>query len=260
MATIMNILLAVNPLTTAQPKIGKVWSDGLSNNAGKIDERRKESIPDEITYLSKVAEPSEQEFRKLIDAAFISRSGKNKAGINATQANKIKKAWRKYQRNWDHQFADDAKRFKDKVKAAEDTYAEKVSETTLALTGLKSLESGPARIAVYWLTGDPKARGLMRPADHEVEPSQPFNITTATQRNSLRALLFSRLVQSGMAILHANFDTTVISDMNALDNHLAQSLVDSSLGLTPFASGGVSHLDFVVENGQLFLSIKVSQI
>lgn len=260
MATTMNILLAVNPLTTAQPKIGKVWSDGLSNNAGKIDDRRKESIPDEIAYLSKIAEPAEQEFRKLLDAGFVSRKGKNKAEINRVQAFKIKKAWLKYLRNWEHQFADDAKRFKDKVKAAENTYAERVSETTLAFTGVKSLESGPARIAVYWLTGDAKARGLLRAADQEVEPSQPFNITLANQRNSLRALLLSRLVQSGMSILHANFDSAVIADVNTVDNHLAQSLIDPGLGLVPFAPGAASHLDFVVENGQLFLSVKVSQI
>ena len=230
------------------------------NNASKIDKRRKQAIPDEIAYQSKMAEPSELEFRQVIDPALVSRKGKHKAGINRTQAYKVKRAFEKYQRNWDRQFAEDAKLFKEKVRSAQDTFAKGASEIPLALTGIKSLESGPVRIAVFWLSGDSRARGLLRPADRTVEPSEPFNITTPEQRNSLRALLLARLVQSGAAILHAQLDPAVVTEMNTVDNHLAQSMVDPGLGLMPFATEALSHLDYIVENGQLFLSVKVSQV
>jgi len=264
MATKLWLVLAVNPLTEGLAKIGKVWSDGMANNAAKIDDRRKTSIPDEMTFQSKIAEPSEQEYRRVLDPAFVSRSGKHKDDINFTQAYKAKNAWKKYRRNWNHQFETVdgvvAKRFIDQVKAAEDTFAENASKISLALTGLKTLESGPVRIALYWLSGDSKAKGLLRPADRIMEPSEPFSITTVERRNSLRAILSSRLMQSGSAIMHSQFNAAVITSMNDQDNHIAQSLVDPGIGLVPFANGAESHLDYVVENGQLFLSVKVSQI
>ncbi|MBI4835037.1 MAG: hypothetical protein HY811_09510, partial [Planctomycetes bacterium] len=223
-----------------------------------------DSIPDEVTYLSKIAEPSEQAFRSVLNPAFISRSGKDLNSINITQAYKSKNAWKKYKRNWAHQFETvdgvPAKRFKDSVKAAEDTFAEKISGSTLAFTGLKSLESGPIRIAVYWLTGDPKGRGLLRQADRIIVPSEPFNITKVEQRNSLRSLVNSRLIQSGMAIMHASLSMPVITAMNTLDNSLIQGFIDPALGLESFTPGGASHLDFIKENEQLFLSVKVSQV
>lgn len=264
MATNLWIVLAVNQLTQAIPKMGTLWSNGLSNNTDKMIDRIESSIPDEITYLSKIAEPAEQEFRNLLNPAFVSRKGKTKDRINETQAYKINKAWNKYKRNRDHMFETVdgvvAKRFKDKVAASKNNYGERLSETTLSFTGIKSMESGPVRIAIYWLTGDLKARRLLRQSDRIMAPSEPFCITLPGEKNSLRMLLNSRLVQSGMAILHSRFSPAVITEMNDIDNHQAQSLVDPGLGLMPFATGANSHLDYIVENGQLFLSVKVSQI
>ncbi|MBI4834893.1 MAG: trypsin-like peptidase domain-containing protein [Planctomycetes bacterium] len=258
------IKLAINPLTTAVPQMAELWANGLSNNAGKLIDRLQAVIPDEVSYLSRLAEPAQQEYQKVLDPSFISRKGKNKAKINTTQAYKIKKAWTKYLKNLNFMFETIdgvvAKRFKDKVDSSKEAYAERLSETTLSLTGIKSLESGPARIAVYWLTGDSKAKGLMRASDEYVVPSEPFNVTTVEKRNSLRALVMSRLIQSGMAIMHSSLSKPLIDELNLLDNSLVQGMIDPALGLESFAPGGASHLDFVKENGQLFLEVKVSQV
>ncbi|MBI4835106.1 MAG: trypsin-like peptidase domain-containing protein [Planctomycetes bacterium] len=258
------IKLAVNPLTTAVPKMAELWANGLSNNADKLIDRIKTTIPDEITYLSRIAEPAEQEFRKVLDPAFISRKGKNKNRINATQAYKIKQAWARYLKNLEYMFENvdgvAAKRFKDKVQASKDAYADRLSETTLALTGVKALESGPARIAVFWLSGDSKAKGLMRAADQYVAASEPFNVTTMEKRNSLRSLLFARLIQGGITIIHAGMGMPVITEVNTLLNSLVQGMIDPMLGLESFTPGGASHVDFIKDNGQLFLEVKVSQV
>ncbi|MBI4835158.1 MAG: hypothetical protein HY811_10160 [Planctomycetes bacterium] len=260
----MHLILAINPLTQAVAKIGKIWADGLSNNAEKMDDRIKTSIPDEMTYLSKLADTSELEFRRVIDPSFTNRKGEDKNKINATQAYKIRKSYPKYQRNRTHMFETvdgvTAKRFKDRVQASQDTYAERVSETTLAFTGIKSLESGPARIVIFWLTGDPKARGLIRPADRIMAPSEPFSVTTPEKRNLLRQALSTRLIQSGMRIVHSALSGSIITEMNNVGNSVVQGYLDPSLGLESFTPGGASHLDFIKENGQLFLSVKVSQV
>ncbi|MBI4833750.1 MAG: hypothetical protein HY811_02865 [Planctomycetes bacterium] len=258
------IKLAVNPLTQAVPGIGKLWSDGLSVNAEKLIERLRAVIPDEVAYLSRIAEPAEAEYQKVLDPAFISRKGKNKNRINSTQAYKIKQAWARYLQNMNLMFETidgvPAKRFKDKVNSAKDIYADRLSATTLALTGIKSMESGPARIAVYWLTGDSKSKGIMRPADLYLAPSEPFNVTTAEKRSSLRSLIFARLIQGGISIIHSGMGMPVITEVNTLLNSLVQGMIDPALGLESFTPGGASHLDFVKDNGQLFLEVKVSQV
>ncbi|MBI4834525.1 MAG: hypothetical protein HY811_06880 [Planctomycetes bacterium] len=258
------IKLAINPLTQAVPKMAELWSEGLTGNADKLIERLKAVIPDEMSYLSKMAEPAEQAYQNVLDPAFVSRRGKNKSKINASQAYKIKRAWAKYLRNLDHAFETvdgvTAKRFKDNVIAAKEDYAERLSESTLALTGIKALESGPARIAVYWLSGDSKAKGMMRAADLYMAPSEPFNVTTAEKKNSLRVLLISRLIQGGISIIQGGMGMPLITEVNTLLNSLVQGMVDPALGLESFAPGGASHLDFVKDNGQLFLSVKVSQV
>ncbi|GAG39912.1 unnamed protein product, partial [marine sediment metagenome] len=140
------------------------------------------------------------------------------------------------------------------------TYAERLSETTLAFTGIKSIESGPVRIAIFWLTGDIRARDLVRQADQVMVPSEPYNITIAEKRSSLRQVLNSRLIQSGIAIMHAQLNDAVMTEVNTLDNSLVQGFINPLIGLQPFAPGGDSHLDFIKENDQLYLSVKVSTV
>jgi hypothetical protein len=264
MGTQIDILLAINALTEAKPKMASLWSTGLSNNAEKLFDRVNELIPNEEAYLSKIAEPALQEYRSLIDPSFVSRKGRGKDRITNAQAYKLKKGWLKFKRNKNYmsETVDGvvAKRFKDKVEAAKNNYAERVGETTLSLTGVRGVESGPVRTAIYWLSGDPKARGLMRTADREIQPSIPFCITWVDNKSTLRQVLNTNLIRSGIAILHSGVDAAVITDENTKLNHLIQTVVDPGIGLVPFATGANSHLDFVKEGGQLYLSVKVTQI
>jgi hypothetical protein len=73
-------------------------------------------------------------------------------------------------------------------------------------------------------------------------------------------MLNERIIQAGIRIIKSNFSAAVIAEENAQDNHLVQSLVNPALGLVPFATGAESRIDFITENNQLFLEIKVSQI
>lgn len=227
-------------------------------------ERITELIPNEEAYLTKMAEPALQEYRSLVNPAFLSRRGRNKDHITNAHGYKLKKGWLKYKRNRNYMFETVdgviAKRFKDKVTAAKNNYSERVGETTLALTGVKGIESGPARTAVFWLTGDAKARGLLRQADREVQSSMPFCVTWPENKGTLRQMLNTNIIRSGIAVIHSGFDSAIVTDENTKLNHLVQSMVDPGIGLVPFATGALSHLDFVREGGQLYLSVKVSQI
>lgn len=256
--TVMDLMLAVNVMTRAVPKIGETWGDGAVQNANKMYERRNTRIASEMDYLN-YAELAQQESQNVISPSFISRSGKHKNQIDRVRAHKLKKGWEKAATAWEHQMGNGAEPFKNKVRAMQGVYGKRVSETTLAFTGIRAIESGPVRIAICFISGDPRSRGLLRPSDRILQPSQPFSITAPEKRNSLRILLNSRLIQNGMAVLHSELDPAVINEVNQINNSLAQSLVDPSLGIIAFTTGGLSRLDYVNETGQLYLAVRVAR-
>jgi len=68
------------------------------------------------------------------------------------------------------------------------------------------------------------------------------------------------LTQAGAAIVKSSYSPTVMTAQNGRINHLVQSMVDPSLGLTPFATAGLSHVDYVRDHDQLYLEIQIDQI
>ncbi len=85
-------------------------------------------------------------------------------------------------------------------------------------------------------------------------------VTTPDQVPSFKAALIGRLTQAGAAIVKSSYNPTVMAAQNGRINHLVQSLVDPALGLMPFATGALSHVDYIRDHGQLYLEIQVNQI
>jgi hypothetical protein len=59
----------------------------------------------------------------------------------------------------------------------------------------------------------------------------------------------------------SGMDPAVLTVLNNRINHLVQSLIDPGFGLTPFATGGLSHVDIIHDPvlGEM-VSVSVDQI
>jgi hypothetical protein len=239
------------------------WVDGLKSNAQRIYEKINARIPNSHRFENRIADPASIAFRPVLNPAFISKHGLAQGDLVTKQAANIKRSYDKYRRSVDYAFATvdgiPAKRFKDRIDAKREDFADGVADRTLPLTGVKIESAGPVVIAGLWLVNDSKVSDMLRAGDRVVEGG-PYLITTLERRPDLKAILTQRLTRGGANILRADLTTSVISAVNAGTNGLVQGLVDPGLGLHPFATGGDSRVDYIAENGQLFLEIQVSQI
>jgi hypothetical protein len=210
-----------------------------------------------------MADASEQRYRGYPNPAFLSKHGLNAEDITSNQAANLKRSYEKYNTAWQYMFETvdgvPAKRYKDKIARSKIAYGKGVAARTLPFTGFKDEGRGPVSIAGLWLTGDQSVLRDLRSGDR-VDEGGPILICSALDRSSFKAMLTGRLIQAGAVILKANLTDTVIAAHNAQTNHLVQSLVDPGLGLVPFATGGLSHVNFTKENRHLFLEIQVDQI
>jgi hypothetical protein len=127
------------------------------------------------------------------------------------------------------------------------------------MTGTRVEALGPAPLAALWLTGDRKALDSLRPGD-ELKEGGPYMICQISDRPSLKTMLNQRLIQAGVSIIKANYQPAEMVIQNDRINHLVQSVVDPGLGLTPFATGGMSHVDFVLIHNRPYLEVQVNQI
>jgi hypothetical protein len=250
----------------ADPTMAQKWADVLTTLAPLINQRRKSKIPDEAAFQSKLAQLATQAWGKFIGAlspTYRSKSGRLASDIKNTHDKNIQAAFNHWSGKLDQMFATvdgiEAKRFKDQVAAAKQYWEAAVGTKMLRLTGDKIRGEGAGTIATLWLTGEESAAGMLRPQDTHVVGG-PYRVCLEDMIQSLRAALMQRFVQAGVLIFSSNYDAAVIATQNGSINHLVQSLVDPSLGLTPFATGGISHVDFVKEGELLKLSIQVDQI
>jgi hypothetical protein len=248
---------------TAPARVVAQWAEALKLNAERINEKRRIMIPNEETFQSKLAKTSTDKFAPFVNPGFVNEEGLDAQEIISKQGANIRDSYLKYTNRLDYTFATvdgiPAKRYKELVDLAREDFSRGAAKRTLAFTGVKIEELGPAPIAGRWLVGDNLVVGKLRQADKVLEGG-PYLITSVKDRSSFKAMLIQRLVQAGAAIIRANFSSTVISSHNGQTNHLVQSLVDPALGLMPFATGGLSHVDYVMEHDDLWLEIQVNQI
>jgi hypothetical protein len=152
-----------------------------------------------------------------------------------------------------------AKRFKDLVDMMKPMFARGISERTLPFTGTKLEGRGCVPIAAHWLVKDKRVLDWLRAGDNVLEGG-PYLVTFPNQVPEFKAALTGRLIQAGAAIVKSNYDPIVMAAQNTRINHLVQSFVNPALGLMPFATGAMSHVDYIRDSDQLFLEIQVNQI
>lgn len=206
------------------------WANGLTNNAEVINTRRKERLPDEGTFQTKLAGPSSQKFAPMIDSAFVSQSGLNQANIIRKQYKNLAGAFNHYNDKLDLSFANVdgvvAKRFKDQVNNSKDNWATAAAEKTLRLTGdrIRGLLAGQS---IYWGTGDVLANQMTN--GHELITGAPYDLTQGVLRQQFRAAMMGLIVQAGIVIVTADFNAAEITAQNTLLNALATLYRDAAL-------------------------------
>lgn len=192
------------------------WADGLSNNAERINNRRIEKIPDEGVFQSLVAEPSSQKFSPMIDAAFVSQSGRNQANIIRSQYKNLAGAFN----HWNDKLAlmfgtvegVIAKRFKDQVANSKDNWATAMAEKTLRATGDKIRGTILGQI-LYWGTGDARASRMV---NHMEVNGTPYSFPQPGTEQAWKAAMMGAMVRACISILTADFLVGEVAAQNQI--------------------------------------------
>jgi len=254
------------PLATTPQRSKNQWKEALLLNAQRINEKRVLAVPDEGKFAERIADFSSARYPDVISGITPDpRTGLTSKMIYDNQRSNLSRSYLKWTTKLDRMFETVngvvAKRFKDVVEAAETLFGDGVAARTLRAVGSKIEGVGAAVIAPFWLTDHPKAESLIRKGTDKVIDGAPYNITPAGYQNAFVAMLTHTLTMSMIQALKSNMDATVVADLNTRLNHLCQRMVDPGLGLTPFATGGLSHCDIVDDPalGEV-LDVQVDQI
>ncbi|MEW6026794.1 MAG: hypothetical protein AB1599_05845 [Planctomycetota bacterium] len=214
-------------------------------------------IGTEYDFKTKIAGPSAQGFAPFVNPAFVSRSELDRPKIVRKQYDKIMKSYQNYTSSLSHMFetinGDVNKRFREAIDAKNEVYSVKMGEV-LALTGaVAELGAGVVGIASFWITGDPTVQRHLRGGDILVVGT-PINV--ALHRSTLRAALTQRLIQSGRILTQADWDSAVMTAENNQNNQIVAGLQQPAY--VAFATGGLSHIDWIKIDGRPYLEIQVS--
>lgn len=207
-----------------------LWAQRLGDSGELIKGKLDEIFPDEGTYIEKLVKPSEDGYRPYVDASFVSRNERTSENIRSTRRDNLTKAFSKWKSGLAKVFATIdgvvAKLFKESVQAAKDNWAIRMGQGTLRLTGDRIRGRGPAPIAAFYLVGDNRAKDWVGPAG--TSDGEPYNVARDRERNSFKAAMLSRLVQSGLMIIKSEFDTAEITVQNTVTANLLNGLRDTA--------------------------------
>lgn len=239
------------------------WAEQLKSVAEVLNEKRKRRIRNAEAYQKLIAEESHEGWTPFINPSFHSKKGMDSAEIKGGHLANIKRAFKLYNRKLNHAFevvdGVPAKRFKDAVDDAKGDFSRGFAERTLPLTGDRLEGVGPAAIAGYWLVGDKRTEQYLRGGD-QVLAGGPFRIIRDDTDPAFKASLAGRIIQAGANIIKMARDPSTMSRQNGLTNLIVQGFVNPALGVDPFTTGGTSHVDFIVDNDELYLEIQVSRM
>jgi len=237
------------------------WAAGLINNAATINDRRKAKIPDEGTFQTLVAEPSNTKWNPMVNDAFVSQSGRNAANIKRAQFKNLSDGFNQWDVKTALAFATVdgivAKRFVDQVNNSKDLWASEVAKKGLRLTGDK-IRGLLSTQAVYWSTGDHLANQMTN--GHELLTGAPYDLTQGVLRQQYRSAMMNLIVQAGLIIIAADFVDTEVAAQNTLLNALATMF--KAAALDDFAEPDVpatGYFGFVFTDPQLKLHVRIQE-
>lgn len=234
---VMDIKITVPASVEAAGDMPDKWAAGLVNNAEVINDRRIAKIPDEGTFQSLVAVPSSNKFTPMIDATFVSRTGRNKANIDRAQYKNLSGAFDHWNDKLALSFATVdgvvAKRFKDQVNNSKDNWATAVAQKTLRATGDK-IRGTILGQATYWMTGDYRANQMTNLM--EVVAGAPYSFVGAGYEGAWKAAIMGKTVGALIGILNADFLPAEIAAQNAVITNITTAIRNAPI--KPYVVGG----------------------
>ena len=198
----------------------------------------------------------------MIDAAFVSQSGRNQANIIRAQYKNLAGSFDHWNDKLALSFATVdgvvAKRFKDQVNNSKDNWATAVANKTLRATGDK-VRGTILGQAVYWMTGDYKANQM---TNHlEIVAGAPYDFSHSGLKAAFRAAFMAKAVQGLMMILNADMLAAEITAQNveltAVCNHLRDATVAPVKPFQPAPGATDSMSLFVYDDPELILRCRV---
>ncbi|MBI4712771.1 MAG: hypothetical protein HY762_05660 [Planctomycetes bacterium] len=217
------------------------WANGLKNAAETANVRRQAKIPDDGTFINVMASRATQEYRAYLNPAFKSKSDRTAENIQDTHSKNIVTAFDRWNDKINKAYATVdgvvAKQFKSQVDNAQDKWALQVGSKVLRFTGDKIRGRSVAPIAAYYLVGDERAVGWIRPSD--LADGAPYDIARDGERVALKAAFQQRLVQGGQMIVNSEYRASVLTSQNTINTALLNGFRDTTKAdafvLTPAA-------------------------
>jgi len=204
------------------------WAGNLKNAAEVINDRWQAKIPDDGTFINVMAARANEDFRPFVNPAYVTKGGRSVEDVGNTHKSNIVTAFNRWNDKINRAFATVdgviAKVFKERVDATKDVWALRVGAKTLRLTGDKIRGRSVAPIAAFFLTGDRKAIGWLRPSDEAA--GTPYSIARYGDEPSLRATIQQRLVQGGLMVINSEYDSDVILRQNTTTADILTGLRD----------------------------------
>ncbi len=239
------------------------WKIHLKECAPEIYERIRKVVPDETRFQSVIADAASRAWSPVLAPNFVGKDGKSRAVIVARQANKLRQAYNLWVKKLTQMFETvdgiPAKRFKDQVDLVQPEYLSGMASWTLPFTGITADGRGPAPKAGRWLTGDQTVNRMLTGSDTVLEGG-PYRVCGQGKTAGFKAMLIQRLIEAGNNIIRAGYDPAIMTAENQKTAEEAQGFVDPALDLIPFTAGGDSKVDYIVQDGNLYLEIKVSKM
>jgi hypothetical protein len=206
------------------------WAEGLKTNAERINDRRQAKIPDDGTFILKMANPASKAYALYVPDTYVSKRGRAAGGIRGSHAENIGRAFNNWNDKLNAAFATVdgviAKVFKEKVDSAKDRWALRVADKTLRFTGDKIRGRSVAPIAAYYLVGDERVTGWLRETDYA--DGTPYNITTPREISAVKAAIQQRIIQGGQLVINQAMQTAAIDAENAVNASLLTKLRDTA--------------------------------
>lgn len=238
------------------------WETMLKQNAERMHTRLKEKVSTDGEFQNKIVNVAIPKWLTVLNPAHVSEKERTYTEMRSRYTKRLKDSYTKWLTKLDLVFAEVdgimAKRFKDRVTASKPFWETSVARYVLPLMGDKVRGIGPAPIIASWLVGDSKATSQIQPGD--TATGAPYNITRFGMKSPFKAGLIGILQRTSVGILMADLDPADVSAYNDVLNSFAQGFVNPALGLEPFTTGGLSHIDFVVLGSTLAIEAQVSTV
>jgi len=206
------------------------WADGLKINAERINDRRQAKLPDDGTFILRMAEPATKGYALYVPDTYVSRRGRPAAGIRGIHADNLGRAFNNWNDKINEAFATIdgvmAKVFKQKVDNAKVRWALRVADKILRFTGDRIRGRSVAPIASCYLVGDARAQGWIREADYA--DGAPYNITTPREINAVKAAIQQRIIQGGQLVVSQGLQSAALDAENALNAALLTKLREAT--------------------------------